>query len=145
MFRASDHSLLIKFYHAARNTQASQRFYFLALPYSFFCIDCCIPHRFFKFSVSSSVQTNSDHSRTCSGQAIAVSRPSESQSFCTLTTRMPCTPFSVFATVIVRIQVRQSFSRFSFLPPDPRPFLLFLSLYRLLSSISILNCSCVRE
>ena len=63
---------------------------FLTLP---FFVDCCIPYRFYFFFLSISVQTNSDHARTCNGQAIAVSRPTPCQSFCIPTPRMPCTPF----------------------------------------------------
>ena len=66
------------------------------------------------FFVLISVQTQSDHLRTCNGQPIAVSRSTPCQSFCTPTPRMLCTPFSVIATVIVRIHARQLFFYFSF-------------------------------
>ena len=93
--------------HCTHTRNSFSAFPFIsAVPYSFLCIDCCIPYRFYFFFVSISVQTNSDHSRTCNGQAIAVSRPTPCQSFCIPTPPHALYTFSAIASVIVRIHAR---------------------------------------
>ena len=66
------------------------------------------------FFVSISVQTHSDLLRTCTGQTSAVSPPMPCQSFCTHTPRMPYSPFSAIASVIVRMHARKFFFSFFF-------------------------------
>ena len=75
--------------------------FFPAVPYSSFLCRLLYSISILIFFVLISVQTNSDHSKTCNGQAIAVSRPTPCPT--------PCTPFSVIATVIVRIDAHQFF------------------------------------
>ena len=64
--------------HCTHTRNSFSAFPFISLLFLtlLFIVDCCIPYRFYvKFFVSISVQLRSDHSMTCNGQAIAVSRP----------------------------------------------------------------------